>query len=103
MKSYSNKIEGTAALQIDANTNNQMHIIDFEYAQKSRYVSSSSCKTYTSSHRTIAQRINDSTIASPFFKQGEQRSSLVVANTKSIALYTTIITALFVFCTLLFV
>lgn len=102
MKSYSNKVEGTAALKLGANADHKTRIIDFEYAQRSRYTSSSICNTRLSSRRTIAQRIENSVIATPFVEQGEQRSSLVVVNRKSVAIYTAAITALFVICTLLF-
>lgn len=102
MKSYSNKVEGTAALQFGSETNHQTRIIDFEYAQRSRYTSFHRT-VRTSSRRAVAQRVKNSSIAAPFIKHGEQRSSLVVADRKSVALYTTIITAFFVICTLLFV
>lgn len=52
MKSYSNKVEGTAALKFGVDTNNHAHIIDFEYAQKSQVINTCFlCKTRTSSRR----------------------------------------------------
>lgn len=102
MKSYSNKVEGTAALKFGVDTNNHVHIIDFEYAQKSRYNTRFLCKTRTSSRRTLLQKVQNSSLASPFIKQDEQLSSLVVMDKKAVALYTTIITAFFVISTLIF-
>lgn len=103
MKSYSNNIEGTAALQCDQISSCNTTIIDFEVARKSHYVSQSRYQTKAvTDHQTIRCSLQNNPLIKPFITTNEQRSSLVVGNKKAVALYTGIITFIFVMSSLLF-
>ena len=103
MKSYSNKIMGTAALQCDDRVSNDAHIIDFEFAQKSRY---SSKTHYVASNTPFSwhaiQRIQKMSLFAPFAHGNKQQSSLIITNKKNVVLYTGIIAVIFIASILLF-